>query len=231
MSKKHIQKEEIKEDALVTIYARIVAYLTYHYKIAIGIGVVILLAIGSLIGLYYYNQSQNHKAEVLMVDAQSYFRQGDFKKALDGDQQAITLGFAQIARKYSGTTAGNLADYYCAVCELNLGDNVKALSYIQKYEVPDGILGVGPISLKGVILSNLGQYQKSAQAFIKAANWDKNNSTTPYNLMAAARAYMKAGQLDDAQKVVAEVMNKYPDSQFMSEAEKLNGYLSASAMK
>ncbi len=231
MSNKHIPKEELNEDTLVTIYARFVAYITYHYKIAIGIGVAILLVIGSVIGLYYYNQSQNHKAEVLMVDAQNYFRQSDFKKALDGDQQAITLGFSQIANKYSGTTAGNLAQYYAAICELNLGDNTKALSYIENYKIPEGILGVGPISLKGVILSNLGEYQKSAQAYIKAANWDKNNSTTPYNLLSAARSYMKAGQLADAQKLVGEVIDKYPETQYMTEAEKMNGYLSASAMK
>lgn len=231
MSNKHIPKEEIKEDALVTVYARIVAYLTYHYKIAIGIGVAILLVIGSIIGLYYYNQSQNHKAEVLMVSAQNYFRQSDYKKALDGDQQTITLGFSQIANKYSSTKAGNLARYYAAICELNLGNNAKALSYIQNFKVPEGILGVGPISLEAVIQSNLGEFQKSAQTFIKAANWDKNNSTTPYNLLAAARSYMKAGQLTNAQKIVGEVIDKYPETQYMAEAEKLNGYLSASAMK
>ena len=231
MSNKHIPKEEIKEDALVTVYARIVAYLTYHYKIAIGIGVVILLAIGSMVGWYYYNQSQNHKAEVLMVGAQSYFRQSDFKKALDGDAQSATLGFDQIATKYSGTTAGNLAKYYAAICELNLGNNLKALNFIKTYKVPDGILGVGPVSLRGVILENLGEYTKAAKSFIAAADWDKNNSTTPYNLLAAARAYMKGGQLDQAQKLVSQIMDKYPDSQYMPAAEKLNGYLSAAVMK
>lgn len=227
MSKKHISKEEIKEDVLVTYYARFLAYITYHYKIMIGIGVGILLAIGLVIGLYFHDQSLNHKAEVLMLGAQNYYSQADYNKALNGDQEALTLGFAQIAKKYSNTTAGNLAQYYSAVCELNLGKYLRALNYINSYKIPKGILGVGPTSLKGVILNDLGRYQKAGNQFLAAANWDVNNSTTPYNLLAAANSFIKAKEYSKAQKAINTVLNKYSETQYQSQAEKLKGFLAA----
>ena len=228
---KHIPKEELEQDVLVTYYARVIAFLAGHRKVTIGIGVAIVLAIGLGIGYYYYVQSEQHKAETLMADAEQYFRQADYQKALNGDQQALTVGFAQIINKYTDTKAGNLAHYYAAVCELNLGNNQKALQYIQDYDPPEGILGVGPIALKAVILENLGNYKQAGQQYLKAANWDENDSTTPSNLLSAAQAFIKAGDTQQAHKAIQTIIQKYPNTGYVSQARKLNGYLTAAALQ
>jgi len=228
---KHIPKEELQEDILVTYYARVVAFLGAHRKTAIGIGIATVLIVGIGIGTYYYKQSENKKAETLMSDAEQYFRQADYKKALEGDQQALTVGFEAIVNKYSDTKAGNLARYYAAICEMNLNQNQKALDYINQYDPPKGILGVGPVSLKGAILSNLGQYKQAGEQFLKAANWDENDSTTPYNLLSAANNFIKAGQTDDAHKAIKEIIQKYPNTPYVTQAKKLDGYLTAAAIQ
>ncbi len=225
MSKKHALKDEITKDVLVTYYARFVDFLNRNTKVAIIIGVAIVLVLGLGIGYYYHEQHQNAKAENLMTNAEKYLRESDYQKALNGDPQNYTVGFSQIVNKYGNTTAGNLALYYAAVCEFNLNHYQKALDYIQKYEVPKGILGVGPISLHAVISSNLGKYKEAGDLYFKAAHWEQNDNTTPYNLIAAANAYLKAKDLSNAQKAVTEVLNDYGNTPFQTEAEKLDGYI------
>ncbi len=225
MPKKHLSKDEIAKDTLVTWYARFVNFISRYTKVAIVIGIAILVVIGIGIGYYFYQQHQETKAEKIMTRAENYLRNSDYKKALNGDLQNYTIGFAQIADNYGGTRAGNLACYYAAVCEFNLNNYQKALTYIQKYEVPEGILGVGPISLHAVILSNLGKYQAAGNLYMKAAHWEKNTSTTPYNLLAAANAYLKAGNQSLAQQAVNEVLNDYGNTTYQTEALKLAGYL------
>ena len=225
MSKKHASKDEITKDVLVTYYARLVDFLSRNTKVVIIIGVAIVLVLGFGIGYYFHEQHQNTKAEDLMTNAEKYLRESDYQKALNGDPQNYTVGFSQIVNKYESTSAGNLAQYYAAVCEFNLNHYQKALNYIQNYEVPKGILGVGPISLHAVILSNLGKYKEAGDLYVKAAHWEQNDNTTPYNLIAAANAYLKAKDLSNAQKAVTEVLNDYGNTPFQTEAEKLDGYI------
>lgn len=229
MSKQH-EKESLKSDLLVTYYAWFIGYLRQNVKVAIGLGVAFVLLIGLVIGYYFYQQSQETKAQTLIAAAQTYFRQDEYQKALTGDEQALTIGFVQIINKFSGTKAANLAHYYAAVCEYNLHHPQKALDYLNKFEPPEGILGVGPISFKGVILRDLKQYDAAAAQFIKAANWDKNDSTTPYNLIAAANTYIQAGENDKALDAVNQVLNDYSNTTYISQAQKLQGYLTANTV-
>lgn len=225
MSKKHIPKDEITKDILVTYYARFIDFLNRNTKVAIIVGVAIVAVLGLGIGYYFYEQKQDTKAEQLMTNAEKYLRESDYEKALNGDPQNFTIGFSQIINKYSSTDAGNLSLYYAAVCEFNLNHFQKALDYIQKYEVPKGILGVGPISLHAVILSNLKKYKEAGDMYMKAAHWEDNDNTTPYNLIAAANAYIKAKDISNAHKAVAEVLDNYGNTPFQTQALKLDGYI------
>ncbi len=225
MLKKHIPKDEITKDVLVTYYARLVDFLNSNTKAVIIAGVAVVIVLGLGIGYYYYEQQQDTKAEQLMTNAEKYLRDADYEKALNGDPQNFTVGFSQIVNKYSGTKAGNLSLYYAAVCEFNLNHFQKALDYIQKYEVPGGILGVGPISLHAVILSNLDKYKEAGDLYMKAAHWEDNDNTTPYNLIAAANAYVKAKDMSNAHKAVTEVLDNYGNTPFQTEALKLDGFI------
>lgn len=229
MSKRQ-DKESLKSDLLVTYYARFIGYLRLNTKVSISLGVAFVLLIGLIIGYFFYQQSQETKAQTLIADAQTYFRQDEYQKALTGDEQALTVGFVQIINKYSGTKAANLAHYYAAVCEYNLHHPQKALNYLNDFEPPEGILGVGPISFKGVILRDLKQYDQAAGQFIKAANWDKNESTTPYNLIEAANTYIQAKENSKALEAIQQVLNNYSNTPYVSEAQRLQGYLTANSV-
>ena len=85
--------------------------------------VAVALAIWAYVGLVA--QPRQVRAAEDMFAAEQWFNQGDFEKALNGDEQF--MGFNDIIDEYGCTKSGNLAKYYAGVCQLNLGKyNVSA---------------------------------------------------------------------------------------------------------
>lgn len=222
---KHLTEEELQSDPLLSTYAKIQEFYLSNKNVIIGSAVAVILAISLAIGYHYYQRSQNQKAQQLMGMAESYYLRGDYQQALHGSEENLTRGFEQIIREYGGTEAGNLARYYAAVSAYNLGNTKQALEYINNYEVPEGILGVAPLSFKGVLLTELGNHEEAAATYVKAAEWDVNDATTPYNYLEAARAFHDAGNMQQAEKYARLVAEDYPASSQVAEAKKLIGQL------
>jgi tetratricopeptide (TPR) repeat protein len=223
---KNLTKQEVEQDPFIRSYSSIQAFYFNNKNIIIASAIVIILAIGLAIGYHYYESSRNKTAMKKMGMAEEYFLRGNYKKALTGSKENFTLGFKQILDNYSGTKAGNLAHYYASLCEYHLGDMQQALAYIKNYKVPDGILGVAPLSFKGILLAQTGDYQQAAKTYIQAAKWDENKATTPYNYLKAAEAYRSAGELKEADKYARLVVDNYSSSSQVDDAKKLLGELS-----
>ncbi len=222
-----LSREHLESDALVSGYAR--AYEIYHqHKNSIIFGTLaVLLLIGG--GIWYYMdvQVQEQQAQEYLSYAEQLFQQGEYEQALHGDDEGSTIGFAGIANDFSRTSAGNLAKYYAAVSESRLGNNEEALAFIEQFNPPDGILGVGPISFHAAMLSNLGEYDRAVEIYIKAAEWDDNDVTTPQNLLNAAEAALEAGDESKANEYVTRIIDDYGDSGFVADARRMQGMLSA----
>lgn len=224
MSKKRV-KQELEHDILLETFSKAQSIYDNNKKLVIGTAVALILIIGGSVGYYFYAKSQEHKAEQLMGQATEAYLNANYKEALNGSDENFTVGFEQIINNYSGTDAANLARYYAAVSEYNLGDNQKALDYINEYETPEGIMGVAPLSFKAMLLSDLGNYSKAAQTYVKAAEWKENDSTTPYNYLEAANAYQEASDTAQAKKYAQKIVDNYSSSSQVTEAEKLLGTL------
>ncbi|MEX0773543.1 MAG: tetratricopeptide repeat protein [Balneolales bacterium] len=224
---KRFSKEQLEADALVTTYARFVGFIQKNIISAILGGVAVLVLIGA--GVWYYLQSQAHEAEAqeLLVSAEQMFEETDYESALYGDDVDFTAGFAEIIEEYPRTDAANIARYYAAVSALRLEENQEALNYIEDFEPPGGILGVGPISIHGIILENLGEYEEAAIQFKRAADWDRNTTTTPQNLLMAAQAALEAGQDQSAREYLNEIIEEYENSNAADQALHMQGMMSA----
>lgn len=222
---KKLTKEELEQDPLLDSYAKVQDFYIEYKNLIIASAIAVILAIGLSIGYYYYSQSQEKQAQQLMGYADQYYLNGNYQNALHGSEEDFTVGFEQIINNYSGTDAGNLARYYAAVCEYNLGNTEQALAYMEDYDAPEGILGVGSISFKGVLLTDLGRHSEAAETYMEAANWDQNDSTTPYNLLEAAHAYNDAGDEEQALLQAEKIVTNYPDSPQVTEAQRLLGRL------
>lgn len=224
---KNFTEEELENDPLLNKYAQIQQFYVNNKNVIIGSGIAVILAIALAIGYHYYQKNQNREAQQRMGMAENYYLQGQYEQALRGSDEELTIGFEQIMENYGNTEAGNLAHYYAAVSEYNLGNTERALEYINDYNIPDGILGVAPLSFKGVLLTDLGNYSEAAQTYVNAAEWDINDATTPYNYLEAANAFHDAGDLEQAEKFAQLIVDDYPGSPQVTEAERLLGRLMA----
>ena len=225
---KHLSKEELQSDPLAHQVERASAIFNENRTIILAIAIGLVVVIGSLIGYQFYSDSQEEKAQNLLSTAEGYYQEGDYDKALNGDSFELTYGFVAIANDFSGTHAGNLALYYASVSSFKLGNIEEALDYFSRYDAPDGILGVGPISFHASLLKANGSLEKAAETYMKAAKWDVNDSTTPYNLLEAAEIYYELGNTAKAGEIADQILEEYPSSTEAVDTQKLNGKISAS---
>lgn len=228
---KRISKEELQSDPLIDNYNRAAAYLAENKPMILSIVIGFVVIIGALIGYNYYSSVQEEEAQALLAIAENQYNIGDFEKALYGDQFALTYGFQHIATDYSGTNAGNLASFYAAVCSYNLGDIEEALSYISRFDVPKGIMGVPVITFHAKLLHSNGNLDAAARKYVEAANWNLNNATTPHNLLKAAQVYYEAGDYNRAEQLTTQIIAEYPESTELTETQKLQGKLLVVASK
>lgn len=221
-----LKKEDLEQDILIEYSSRFMHFYENNKAAIIAGAVALVLIIGLSVAYFIYSGNQEEEAKNLLGIAEQELLQGNYQEALNGNEEEFTLGFVQIADNYGGTEAGNLAHYYSAISEYELGNYEDALTYIQEYEVPEGILGVAPISMHANILIGLERYEEAAERFEEAATWDDNNSTTPYNLYKAAEAYYEAGDNQQAMNLIDRIIDEYPNSQQIAQAERLKGRLS-----
>ena len=108
-------------------------------KKAIWCAVAVVLVIG--LGILAYNkfiyQPKCVEAMQQAYPAEMSFQAGEYELALNGDGN--NLGFADIIADY-GSKAGKAVYLYAGICELQLGNNDEALSYLKKYNGKEPIL-------------------------------------------------------------------------------------------
>ena len=225
---KQLSKEELELDPLIQTIGKVTNLYQANKTAVLSVGIGIIVILGSIIGYSYYSDSQEGRAQALLAAAEQYYTEGDYTRALNGDDADLTLGMLQIVDNYSGTDAANLATYYASVSHFKLGQYEEALAYIKNYSTPSGILGVGSISYHANVLSQLGEHQEAAAKYERAANWDKNDSTTPFNLLQAAKEYSKAGDDAKALAIIESIIEEYPSSAQLGDAQRMKGTLSNS---
>lgn len=224
---KRLSKEELESDPLIENYNRAVNFYLEHKNTIIAAAVAVIVIIGGTIGYNLYSSSQEAQAQDLLATAERYYAQGEFENALYGDEFELTYGFDQIADEFPRTKAGNMASYYAAVSSYELGDIENALLYMEEFDVPDGILGVGPVTFHAKLYLANENYEAAAEKFVEAANWNENDVTTPSNLLDAAQAYYEAGNLERADELVTQIIDEYPNSNVMVESQRLKGMIAA----
>ena len=220
-----LPKDQIDSDTLVTYFA--VANSWYKENKGIFYGAIIgfLVLVGGVIWFFSTSAQKEIDARNSLTFAENQFLLGQFETALYGDDATLEPGLIEISSRFARTEAGNLAKYYAAVSEVNLGNYESALSFIRDYKTPSGVLGVAPLSLQGMILVQLGRYSDAVRVFERAASWDVNDSTTPFNLLEAAEAAYLANDYNRARSLVKRIKDEFPDSQQFSQAQRLNGML------
>ena len=152
---------------------------------------------------------------------QMFTAQQNFQKAIDGDVKADSLfnialngsegkfGFVSIADEYSGTDAGNLANYYAGIAYLNTGKYGEAIEFLEKFKSDDMILNVQAHGATGDAYVQQNKLAEALEHYLKAAEMNANEFTTPRYLMKAGQVELALGKKDDALKHFTEIKEKY----------------------
>lgn len=222
---KRLSKEELESDPLIENYKRAADYYVANKTQILAVAIALLVLIGGFFGYKYYSSAQEDQAQELLAIAEQAYALGEFEEALYGNDFELTYGFDQIADEFPWTNAGNLANYYAAISSFELGDVDNAMIYIEEFDVPRGILGVGPLTFHAKLHLAKGDHTAAAEKFLQAANWDENGVTTPSNLFESAQAFYMADNFDRARELVDRVINEYPESSKMAESQRLKGML------
>lgn len=199
------------------------------YKKAITIAVVALIVIIAGIILYknYVSEPRQDKASTALAKGQEYFANENYEMALKGDSLGF-VGFAKIAKDYSSTAAGNLANLYAGLCQANLGKWEEAVKFLDAYSPEDdSMISPAAVAALGNAYAHVKQLDKAVSNLKKAAKMadsqaadGANNSLSPTFLIQAAEILESQGKKAEALSIYKDIKKKYVNSPVMQEIDK-----------
>ncbi|NBL64506.1 hypothetical protein GV828_04740 [Flavobacterium sp. NST-5] len=197
-------------------------WVAKNQKIILGvIGAIAFVAIGWLVYTKFIVGPKEQDAANSLAQAQKHFQEAanatDAKVA--DSLYALSLkvtegqpGFVQIAEDFSGTDAGNLANYYAGIAYLQTKKYKEAIESLEKFKSDDAF--VAPLA-KGAIgdaFSQLNQPKEALEYYLKAAKLNENEVTSPRFLLKAGQTALALNQKEEALKYFTEIKEKYDTS-------------------
>jgi predicted negative regulator of RcsB-dependent stress response len=188
--------------------------------ITIALSAVIVLAGGFLIYKNFIKEPKEKKAYEAVFKAQEYYGQDSLDKALNGDGQYP--GFEKIASQYSGTDAGELANFYAGSIYLKKGGFDKAVKYLKDFSTDAPQIQARAYKLLGDALAEQNKGKEAIDYYKKAAKeFEEDDAAASEALFLAA--YLADKVLADKTQAIElykEVKTKYGQTQWSVEAEK-----------
>ena len=191
-------------------------------KLTIGAVAVVVVALAMWAYVALVAQPRQVRAAEDMFAAEQWFNQGDFEKALNGDDQF--LGFTDIIDEYGCTKSGNLAKYYAGICQLNLGQYNEAIDLLKSYKGKDAFTGAEALMLIGDAYAEMDNAKDAVSYYEKAAAKASNFIISPTALWKAGMMYIALGDNESATKAFQQIKDNYPESPEYSEVDKFIAY-------
>lgn len=194
-------------------------FVAKNQRIIIGlVGAIALVTVGYLAYQKFVAAPKEDEAANEMFIAQQNFQKATegvasdslYKLSLNGSEGKF--GFIKIADEYSGTDAGNLANYYAGVAYLNTGKYTEAIDYLGKFKSEDVVLNAMAKGAIGDAYSQKNQPKEALENYVKAAESDKNDFTTPRFLLKAGKTALALGNKEDALKYFTDIKDNFDAS-------------------
>ena len=194
-------------------------WVAKNQKIIIGlVAAAAIFTIGYLAYQRFIASPKQDEAANEMFLAQQNFQKATdgvasdslYKLSLNGSEGKF--GFLKIADEYSGTDAGNLANYYAGIAYLNTGKYTEAIDYLNKFNSDDIVLGALAKGAIGDAYSEKNQPKEALDNYVKAANMNKNDFTSPRFLLKAGKVALALGNKADALKYFQDIKDNYDGS-------------------
>ena len=194
-----------------------------------------------VISLASYYAYSNFIVEPNEINAANeiYFSQQKFEEALPTENDSIfdialsgnddNIGFIELADQFSGTKAGNLANYYIGMIYLKKDDYQNTIKYLSNFKSNDIILSSISLGSIGDAFSELNQYEEAFEFYSEAHSVSDNNYTTPIYLFKSGIIALELGKSSIAFDNFKKIKYEYSDS---PQAKNIDVYISnAEALK
>ncbi len=222
-----IMKEQIEEKntEMASVINRTEEFIEKNQKKIIII-LCAIVAVALIIFCYFkfYKAPREAKAAEAIFYAENYFDNGDYQQALEGD--GVNPGLLSVIDNYGCTKAGKLAKYYAGVASLRLEKYDDAVKFFSDYSGKD--LYSKPLALMGEAdaLAEQQKFDEAAKLYVKAANTNKNELTSPAALLKAGICYLGTDNAK-ALELFKQVKKNYPTSTEYTEIDKYIGLAEA----
>ena len=182
------------------------------------IAIIVIIAGGML-----YNakvaQPRQLKAAEAIFPGETYFMNGDYTTALNGDAYGFE-GFEELSKQYKSTKAGKLANLYAGLCYAQMDSMELAQKYLVKFDGKDKMVSPAALGALANCYATNGQASKAASTFEKAAKKADNRLLSPYYYLQAGIIYESLDKADKALKLYNTIKVKYPESNEGREIDK-----------
>lgn len=189
-------------------------------KLTWAVTIIVALVVGALALNTYVIKPKAVEASNENAKAVTYFMQGNWEKALNGDD-AECIGFQAIADEYKCYQSGKLAALYAGVCYYQLGQYEDAAAYLKKFSADDLTIEPAALQLLGDAYVQMEDYAKAVKAFESAAK-SGNQLIAPMSLKKAGFVYLEMGNKTAAKKAFETIKADYPAS---AEAQDIDKYI------
>ena len=169
---------------------------------------IVVIALGIIAYVKFVREPKCHEAMTELYKAEFAFAEDSFNLALNGIDGEFS-GFAAIVEDYGSTPSGNAARYYAGVCCMRLGEFEDAITYLEGFDSDDPMIGPMAVALVGDANMELGDNDKAAKNYIKAAEKANNDYLTPIFLIKAGNTYEIMGEYQKALDVYTRVQDEY----------------------
>ena len=217
---------EEKNTEMCNVITRSEEFIQKNQKTLIIIVVALLLVVLAIFGLRkWYFQPREVRAAEEMFAAEQWFAQGDFDKALNGDD--TFRGFLSVIDSYGSTKAGKLAKYYAGAAYLQQGNYDEAINWLKKYKGKDAFTRPLAEMMLGDAYMEKGETATAAKYYMASAGMADNDITTPTALFKAGMAYLQLGDKAKAADCINKVKQQYPMSTEYQDIDKYIAFAEA----
>ena len=219
-----VKKQDRTEERIVAVeeaLGKTEQFIEQNQKVLIILVAAIVVIILGFFGfkrLYVSPLEEEAREQIFM--AERYFEMDSLNLALHGDGNYP--GFLDIIDDYGITKSADLAHYYAGIIYLRKGNFEEAIDHLEDFGGGDQIVASMAKGAIGDAYLELEMPEKAVRSYIKAAEMNKNEFTTPAFYQKAGWTYEIAGQYGKAVKVYEKIKYDYPAS---IEAQEIDKYI------
>ncbi len=219
MAKKKKSDAEEPIEGVENLLGKTEQYIEENQKSLTIIVVAIVVVVLGYLGyrnLYVAPLEQEARSQIFM--AERYFERDSFYIALYGDGNYP--GFIDIIEDYSVTRVANLARYYAGISYLRLEEYQNAIDYLTSFDSRDQLVSSVALGAVGDAWVELGELERAASFYVKAARRRPNQFTSPIFWMKAGQVYEELGKYSRALEAYENIRDEYPETTEGRQVEK-----------